>query len=125
MASLLSLISIAIGALLILIGLLMIAPQVRVHQIKIYSTGSWLFRIGMIAMVIGILAAQDSDLPKQVIQVAQLMGLTGLMGGVITAGHEYRQARDHHDETWSWPRSLALQMIVAGGIVLILASAAL
>ena len=112
----------AVGSLLVLVGLLMIAPQVRVHQIRIYSPGSWLFRAGMILTALGILAALSGDHPLQLIQVAQLIGVAGLMGGLITAGHEWRQARDHHDTTWNWLRSLTLQMVILGALVLGLAS---
>ena len=48
--------------------------------------------------------------------------IAGLMGGVITAGHEYHQARDNHDASWSWLRSLTLQMVVMGAVVLASAS---
>ena len=122
MAALASFLCVGIGSLLVLVGLLMIAPQVRVHQIKVYSAGSWLFRAGMILTALGILLVIGRDHPVQLVQVGQLMGIAGLMGGVITAGHEYHQARDNNDVSWNWGRSLTLQMVVMGAIVLALAS---
>jgi len=64
MAALLSLLLIGIGALLALAGLLMIAPQVRVHQIRVYSRGSWLFRAGMILTALGVLASLSGASPE-------------------------------------------------------------
>ncbi len=123
MITLLSLLAIGMGALLVLVGLLLIAPQVRVHQIKVYSTGSWLFRAGMLSTVFGILITLSGDRSNPLMQVGQLLGVAGLMGGLITAGHEWHQARDNGQVPWDWPRSLTLQMIVLGVIVLALASA--
>jgi|SRR5450432_4583717 hypothetical protein len=123
MAALFSLLCIGIGSLLVLVGLLMIAPQVRVHRIKVYSVGSWLFRAGMILTLLRSVAAlSGGDTPTQVIQVAQLMGVAGIMGGIITAGHEWRQAHDNNDTEWNWWKSLTLQMVVLGVIVLAVAS---
>lgn len=122
MTGLLTLIAIGSGALLVLVGLLMIAPQVRVHQIRIYSPGSWLFRVGMLLTALGVLLARGGDAPKELLQVGQLIGVAGIMGGVITAGHEYHQAKDHPDILWDWWHSLTLQMLVSGVIVLLLAS---
>ena len=119
MTALLSLIGIGIGSLLVLAGLLIIAPQVRVHQIKVYSAGSWVFRLGMILSGLTVLW---NGVPTPFLQVGQLMGVAGLMGGVITAGHEWHQARDNNDTTWNWARSLTLQMVVLGVVVLALAS---
>jgi hypothetical protein len=124
MATLLSLLCIGIGAVLVLVGLLMIAPQVRVHKIKIYSPGSWLFRAGMILTTLGILVALSGDRLRPLMQVGQLMGVAGLMGGIITAGHEWHQARDNNDVAWDWWHSLTLQMVVMGIFVLVLASIA-
>ncbi len=116
MTALLSLIALGVGALLSLLGLVLIAPQVRVHQIKVDSPGSWLFRVGMLLLVLALIAARGSDLPRQFALVGQLLGLTGVLGGVITLGHEYRQAR------CDWPRSLTLQLVALGGLALALAS---
>ena len=122
MTSLLGLLCTGVGSILVLIGLLMIAVQVRVHQIRIYGVGSWLFRSGMALTILAIILVAGDDHLKQLLQVGQLMGVAGLMGGVITAGHEWHQAHDNHDAAWSWLRSLTLQMILLGAIVLILAS---
>ncbi len=124
MSDLLSLIAIGLGSLLVLVGLLMIAPEVRVHQIKVYSRGSWLFRAGMVLLGIGVVVMLGGEHPRELAQVAQLMGVTGIMGGVITAGHEWKQAHEQNLPRWDWPRSLTLQMIVLGVVVLVLASAA-
>ncbi len=121
MAGLLTLIAVGIGSLLVLVGLVMIAPQVRVHQIKIYSPGSWLFRVGMALTALGVLLGHSGDAPKELLQVGLLIGVAGLMGGVITAGHEYHQAKDHPEVAWDWWHSLTLQMVVMGVIVLVLA----
>ncbi len=52
------------------------------------------------------------------------MGVAGIMGGVITAGHEWKQAHEHGLPRWDWLRSLTLQMIVLGVVVVLLASSA-
>ncbi|MEP7286523.1 MAG: hypothetical protein ABI947_12225 [Chloroflexota bacterium] len=120
MVSLLSIVAIGIGALLVLVGLLMIAPQVRVHKIKIYSAGSWLYRVGMLLVTVGLILLIVTEHSKPLGQIGWIIGVTGIMGGVITAGHEWHQARDAGNVPWDWPRSLTLQLIVIGVVVFIL-----
>lgn len=124
MALLISLIAIGIGSLLTLLGLLLIAPEVRVHQIQVYSRGSGLFRAGMLLVILGIGAGLAANMPEAFAQVGQLMGVAGLMGGLITAGHEWKQAHEQGQPRWDWLRSLTLQMILLGVVVLAAASAA-
>lgn len=120
MLALISLLAVGLGSLLTLLGLVFIAPEVRVHQIKVYSRGSWLFRAGMLLVALGV--GLGGGVPQEFAQVGQLMGVAGIMGGIITAGHEWKQAHEHGLPHWDWLRSLTLQMIVLGVLVLLLAS---
>jgi hypothetical protein len=121
MAALLSFIGIIFGALLVLVGLLMIASQVRVHQIRIYSVGSWVYRAGILLSLIGLIAIPLSDGLDELAQVGLVTGVAGLMGGVITWNHELHQAHDAGEIPWDWMRSLTLQMILMGAAVIVLA----
>jgi len=121
LTALLSFIGIVLGALLVLMGLLMIAPQVRVHQIKVYSRGSWVYRIGIALSVIGLIVLPLSDGINELAQVGLVTGVAGLMGGIITWNHELHQARNAGDIPWDWPHSLTLQMIVMSAAVIVLA----
>lgn len=124
MVALLILIAVGLGSLCTLLGLVLIAPEVRVHQIKVYSWGSLIFRGGMLLVTIGISIGSAYDIPKEVAQVGQLIGVAGIMGGIITAGHEWKQAHEQGLPRWDWLRSLTLQMIVLGVLVLAVSSAA-
>ena len=88
MAELVSFIGIIFGAVLVLIGLLLIAPQVRVHQIRKYSAGSWVFRAGIGLSLIGLIALTFSDGIDELGPVGIVTGIAGLMGGLITWNHE-------------------------------------
>ena len=115
-----TLLCLSLGALLTLGGLLLIAPQVRVHQIEAYSRGSWLFRAGMALSALGLLVLRLTSGSDDLRRVGLVIGVAGVMGGLITWGHEYHQAKEHGAERWDWPRSLTLQMIASGAIVLTL-----
>jgi hypothetical protein len=107
--------------MLVLAGLLMIAPQVRVHQIRIYSVGSWMYRAGIALSLIGLIVLPLSDGLDALAQVGLVTGVAGLMGGVITWNHELHQARDVGEIPWDWPHSLTLQMMVMGAALIVLA----
>lgn len=124
MATFILLIMVGLGSLCTLAGLLLIAPEVRIHQIKVNSRGSALFRAGMLLVAAGIGIGLAYELPGEFAQVGQLMGVAGIMGGVITAGHEWKQAHEQGQPRWDWPRSLTLQMIILGIVVLVVASVA-
>jgi hypothetical protein len=126
MTSLIVLIAISLGAALTLIGLLLIAPEVKVHQIRVYSPGSWVFRAGMALTLIGLMGVWANNGAQELRQVGLVVGVAGAMGGVITWGHEWRQAHETGHTRWDWPRSLTLQMVVLGlltiGLALVIPS---
>lgn len=121
MDTLLATIGILFGAVGVIIGLLMIAPQVRVHQIEIYSRGSWVFRIGaglsIIGLLTNLLAAENDALGD----IGIVTGVAALMGGIITWGHERKQALDSGVQKWDWQASLTLQMVIFGAVILMTA----
>jgi hypothetical protein len=88
LAALLSFSGIIFGAMLVLAGLLMIAPQVRVHQIRIYSVGSWMYRAGIALSLIGLIVLPLSDGLDALAQVGLVTGVAGLMGGTRRATRE-------------------------------------
>jgi hypothetical protein len=94
MVALFSLSLILVGVVSVLLGLLLIAPEIRVHQIRVYSPASWAYRIGMGFMLLGVWMASRADGLTALIQVGQIMGGAGFLSGIITWGHELSQARD-------------------------------
>jgi hypothetical protein len=122
MTALLSLVGIGSGALLVLVGLVMIAAQVRVHQIEVYSIGSWVFRVGAVLSLFGlILMATGDGSGAELGRVGLLTGVTGFLGGLFVWNHEREQALHEGAEHWDWPRSLTLQLVGLGGSVFIAA----
>jgi hypothetical protein len=49
--------------------------------------------------------------------IGLVTGVAALMGGIITWGHERKQALDNGADRWDWRHSLTLQMVMLGGIV--------
>lgn len=102
-----------VGTLLYLAGLVMVAAQVRVHQITVYSRGSWLFRVGALLAAGGALLS-----PDVFALVARLLGLLSIPVAGLVGHHEWLQARDAGATTFPWPRSLAVQIVLIGfGVV--------
>lgn len=123
MRDLLGLLFILSGGMLALAGLLMIAPQVRRHEIQVYSWRSWLFRAGMLLTLIGM-GLLWGDYPE-LATVGLLIGITGVLGGLITWNHERAQALHAGLAPWHWRGSLTLHMLVLGGVVCVAALATL
>lgn len=121
MLDLVSLIAILLGALLVLVGLVLIANQVRVHQIQVYGVGSWLFRGGVILSVLGLLLLLANVGPREMALVGTTIGGAGLLGALFTLNHERTQALHGGAESWDWLRSLTVQMVVLSILVLLLA----
>jgi hypothetical protein len=122
MLLLLSLIAILAGAGLVLTALVMIAPEVRVHAIDRHSRGSRLFRAGIAFSLMGsALAALSDNHTEALLLIAQLIGGTSVLAGIIVWGHEWRQSREAGNERWKWWRSLTSEMILAGLAMLIIA----
>jgi hypothetical protein len=117
---LLTTIGILLGTILTIIGLLMIAPQVKVHQIRVNSWGSWLFRLGMVLAMVGLVINIISVDSTPLQNIGIVTGVSGLMGGIITWGHERKQALDNGAAQWEWRSSLTLQMVILGGITFVL-----
>ena len=118
MGMLAALVGIGLGALGVLAGLVMIAPEVRVHQIRVYGAGSWVFRAGALLALIGVILARTSGAPAPLNQVGALAGGAALLGGLFVLNHERAQALHGGADRWDWLRSLTLQMFAAGAILL-------
>ncbi|MBN1963794.1 MAG: hypothetical protein JW910_04050 [Anaerolineae bacterium] len=121
MPELISLVGIGCGAVLTLLGLGLIAPQVRRHQIRVYSAGSLVFRLGMALALIGVLVLRNRTYELSV--TGLLVGITGLLGGAFVWNHERAQALQlaelRGQAHWDWTSSLTLQMILLGGLVIV------
>ena len=109
---------IGIGAVMVLAGLVMIAPEVKIHQIRVYGAGSWVFRAGALLTLIGLIVARLANAPEQIGQVGLVVGGAALLGGLFVWNHERAQAIHGGQARWDWPRSLTVQMFAAG-IVLV------
>ena len=121
MVDLLSLMAVVLGVTLVLIGLVMVANQVRVHQIRVYSAGAWVFRVGMILSLIGLLIVAVSDGPGELATLGLVTGGAGLLGALFTWNHEQAQALHEGAQRWAWSRSLTFQMAALAGLALLLA----
>lgn len=111
MGATISILGVLGGALLVQAGLVMIAPQVRVHQIHIYSQGTWVLRLGALLTLGGVLLGGEPMLQK----IALISGISVLMGGVLIWNHERRQALDNGAMRWDFLHSLTLQLLGVGG----------
>lgn len=121
MADLVSLIGIGVGALLVLFGLVLIATQVRIHQIRVYSAGSWIFRVGAVLSALGLVTLLVRGGAQELASVGLVTGVAALVGGLFTLNHERAQSLDRGAERWDWLRSLTAQMVGAGAILIVLA----
>lgn len=83
MGTIAALVGIGLGALMVLAGLVMIAPGVRVHQLQAYGSGSWVFRAGALLTLIGLILARIGSAPTQLTQVGVLAGGGGAAGRVV------------------------------------------
>lgn len=101
------------GALLVQAGLVLIAPQVRIHQIRIYSQESWVLRLGALLTLVGVVIGGAPMLQK----VALITGISIVAGALIVWGHERRQALDNGARHWNFLRSLTLQMMSVGSVL--------
>lgn len=113
MGATISILGVLGGALLVQAGLVMIAPQVRIHQIRIYSQGSWVLRLGAVLTLTGVVLGGAPMLQK----IALITGISVLMGGLITWNHERRQALDNGEPRWDFLHSLTLQMMGVGSLL--------
>jgi predicted phage tail protein len=116
-----ALVGIAVGAAMVLLGLAMIAPQVRVHQIRQNSTGTWIFRAGAAVTALGLVFAIMGSTPPELKKVGLLVAGAALLGGLFVWNHERAQAVHEGASRWDWPRSLTTQMLLSGVILLALA----
>jgi hypothetical protein len=121
MGSLAALLAMGVGAVLVLAGLVMIAPEVRVHRIRVYSAGSWVFRVGAALTLAGLLLTRIASAPVELVKIGVLIGGAALLGGLFVWNHERAQAPHSEVAHWDWPHSLTLQMLGAGVILLALA----
>jgi hypothetical protein len=121
MAAAINLLGILLGALLLLAGLVMIAAQVRTHQIRVYGAGSWVFRGGAVLSAAGLALLALNGGPAELSTVGLLAGVAGLLGGLFTLNHERAQALHGGADRWAWPRSLTLQLMGSGALLVVLA----
>jgi hypothetical protein len=76
------------------------------------------FRAGALLTLAGLILARLASAPAQIGQVGLLVGGAALLGGLFVWNHERAQALHGGAARWDWPRSLTVQMI-ASGIILI------
>ena len=117
MDTLLATFGILIGTLLLILGLVLLAPQVKVHEIEKYSRASWLIRTGAIMAIIGLFVNLISASNDALHDIGIVTGVCGMMSGIITWGHERKQALDNGAMRWDWGSSLTLEMVVFGGTI--------
>ena len=121
MLDLISFIALLFGSLLLLIGLVMIANQVRLHQIRIYSAASWVYRIGAFLSALGLLIMLLGDGLSELATLGLVTGGAGLLGALFTLNHERAQALHNGASRWNWPGSLTVQIAGLAALQIVLA----
>ena len=122
MLFLLSILGILLGSASIVVGTVLIAPQVRVHQIKKDSKGSRAFMIGSALVCAGLLLLLLDAGAVVLAQVGLLLGVFGFLVAGLVGHHEYLQTQEDEGHEWDWRRSLMAQMLGASGSILILSA---
>ncbi|MCI0713640.1 MAG: hypothetical protein L0154_26015 [Chloroflexi bacterium] len=125
MLFLLSLLGILLGSAAMIVGLVLIAPQVRVHQIEKKSRGSQTFLIGSGLVSVGLLFLLLDSGTMVMAQVGLLMGFLGFLVAGLVGHHEYLQTQEADSREWDWRQSLMAQMLASSGAILVLAAVGL
>ncbi len=121
MLDLIALLGVMLGALGVLFGLVLIAPEVRIHQIAVYSRGSWVYRVGALLSLIGLLALILGNGASEIASVGLVTGIAGVLGGLFMWNHERAQALHAGAERWDWPRALTPQIMGLGALIVLVA----
>lgn len=87
-------ISLLVGIPILLIGLVGMGAQVNVHRIRPWSVAAWVFRIGSVLMIIGLLVNLASGLERELIQVSLIPGTACVISCAVIVHHEWVQAGD-------------------------------
>ncbi|NDJ55287.1 MAG: hypothetical protein GYB68_19620 [Chloroflexi bacterium] len=122
MLTILTLLALGGGIAFILFGLILIAPQVRIHQIEIYSLGSWVFRAGIGLSLLAVVVMAGTGVLQELESISLWAGLAALLGGLFVWNHERAQALHDGAETWDWQQSLTLQMMSSGAVLTLMAA---
>lgn len=125
MLFLLSLLGILFGSAAIIVGLVLIAPQVRVHQIEKESRGSRTFLIGAGLVSVGLLFLLLDSGTVVMAQVSLLVGFLGFLAAGLVGHHEYLQTQEDDTQEWDWRQSLMAQMLASSGAILVLSAVGL
>jgi hypothetical protein len=122
MLFLLSLLGILLGSAAMIVGLVLLAPQVRVHQIAKKSRGSQTFLIGTGLVSVGLLFLLLDSGAVVMAQVGLLMGFLGFLGAGLVGHHEYLQTQDDDTQEWDWRQSLMARMLASSAAILVLSA---
>ena len=106
-----ALIFILLGTMMVLAGLVMIAPQVQVHQIAVTSRAARIFRLGAVSLIVGELLGLIGSLESALRTVSLIMGAAILFAGLTIVSHERQQ------NEYIFSHSLSLQVLVAGFVI--------
>ena len=122
MLFLLSLMGILLGSAAMIVGLVLIAPQIRVHQIEKNSRGSRTFLIGSGLVSVGLLFLLLDSGALVLAQVSLLMGFMGFLAAGLVGHHEYLQTQEDDTREWDWRQSLMARILASSGAILILSA---
>jgi len=119
-------ISLLVGIPVTLIGLVGMGPQVNVHRIRPWSVAAWVFRIGSVMMIIGLLLGLAAGLERELIRVSLILGTAFVISCAVVVHHEWVQAGDQAQADFrlqhtpflivSWLGSIALGAVVIIGL---------
>ncbi len=119
-------ISLLAGIPITLIGLVGMGPQVNVHRIRPWSAAAWVFRVGSLLMIIGLLLSLASGLERELIRVSLILGTACVISCAVIVHHEWVQAGDQARADFrlqhspllivAWLGSMALGAVVMIGL---------
>jgi hypothetical protein len=117
-----------IGIPITLLGLVGMGPQVNVHRIQPWSFAAWVFRLGGLLMITGLLLNLFSGLDRALVMVSLIIGTACVVACAVIVHHEWVQAGDANQPDFHLHFSPVLMVLwlgtILGGAVLIVGLAA-
>lgn len=97
-----SLILIVVGTLVALAGLVSVVPQVKAGRIDANLLGAWIFRAGVLALLVGEAVAMITQPEKIVLKLMMISGASILFVGLTLLPHEWQRTDFVLERSFSW-----------------------
>lgn len=97
-----------------IVGLLLIGPQVNKHQIRPYSIPTWILRSGVLLLLISVIGLQSD---ATVIQLAQILAVMLIASSIIIVNHELVQAGDLKHDNFEYHPTVDMLILIVGSLL--------